>query len=44
MLLGPGEDLQRAGDVEALDAVEEDEENGSLGHAFDSWGGPRWRQ
>ena len=28
--VGAGEDLHRAGDVEALHAVEEDDENGSL--------------
>ncbi len=32
VLLGAGEHLQRPGDVEALDAVEEDEEEGALGH------------
>ena len=37
----PGEDLQRAGDVEALDAVEEDDENGALRHASDSCGAGR---
>ncbi|GGV08369.1 hypothetical protein GCM10010260_52920 [Streptomyces filipinensis] len=32
MRLGAGEHLQRPGDVEALDAVEKDEEEGALGH------------
>ncbi|GGR97477.1 hypothetical protein GCM10010220_57520 [Streptomyces parvulus] len=32
MPLGAREDLHGAGDVEALDLVEEDDEDGSLGH------------
>jgi hypothetical protein len=36
VLLGSREDLQRAGHVETLYAVEEDEENGSLRHAINS--------
>ncbi len=37
MGLGSREDLHRAGDVEALDTVEEDDENGSLRHVIDCW-------